>query len=105
MTRSGRTHVAAPTPGENQLSTQSQLFDQGLVPTRIIAPKVVEQATPLAHEHEQPAPGVVVLHMGLEMVGELCDALAEERDLHFAGTGVSGLALVLTYDLLPTFGV
>jgi hypothetical protein len=43
--------------------------------------------------------------MGLEMVGELCDALAEERDLHFARPGVAGLALVLANDLVPAFGV
>ena len=105
MTRSSRTRVAAPTPGENQLSTQSQLVDQGLVATLIVASKVVEQAPSLAHEHKQPAARVMVLYVDLEMVSELCDALAKERDLHLAGPGVPGLALVLGYDLVPAFGV
>ena len=39
-------------PSENLLSTQSQLVDQGLIATLIIASKVVEQAAPLAHEHQ-----------------------------------------------------
>jgi hypothetical protein len=43
--------------------------------------------------------------MDLEVIGELGDALAEERDLHLAGPGVAGLALVLKYDLMPPFGV
>jgi hypothetical protein len=105
MTKSGRTRVAASTPGEYQLSTQSQLVDQGLVATLIVASKVVEQAPSLAHEHEQPAARVMVLYMDLQMFGELGDALAEERDLHFARPGVAGLALVLAYDLVPAFGV
>src|SRR5262245_8378426 len=38
------------------------------------------------------------------MIGELVDALGEERDLHLARSGVPGLALVLAYDLVPAFG-
>ena len=104
MTRSGPTLVAAPTPSENPLSAQSQLVDQGLVAPLIASSKVVEQASPLAHEHQQPAARVVVLYVDLEMVSELCDALAKERDLHLAGPGVPGLALVLIDDLVPAFG-
>ena len=102
---SGPTCVAAGTPGEYRLSTQSQLVDQGLVATLIVASKVVEQAPPLAHEHEQPATRVVVLDVDLEMVGELSHALTEECDLHFARPGIPGLALVLANDLVPAFGV
>ena len=105
LTNSGRTRVADRNPCEYRLSTQSQLVDQGLIATLVVASKVVEQAPPLAHEHEQPAARVMVLDVDLEMVGELGDALTEERDLHLARPGVPGLALVLAYDLVPAFGV
>jgi hypothetical protein len=105
MTKSGPTRVAAENPCEYRLSTQSQLVDQGLVATLIVASKVVEQASPLAHEHQKPAARVVVLDVDLEMVGELGYALTEECDLHLARSGVPGLALVLAYDLVPAFGV
>jgi hypothetical protein len=38
------------------------------------------------------------------MVREFRDALGQERDLNLAGARVSGLALVLLDDFLPTFG-
>jgi hypothetical protein len=47
----------------------------------------------------------MVLHVGLEMIREFRDPLRQERDLNLAGARVSGLALVLLDDLVPTFGV
>src|SRR5262249_55107422 len=86
------------------LATQPQIFDQGLVATLVSSIEVVEQASPLAHELQQPAARGVVFHVRLEMIREFGDPLREERDLYFAGARVSGFALVLAYDFVPTFG-
>ena len=42
---------------------------------------------------------MVVLHVGLEMLGEIVDALGEDRHLDFRRTGVSGL---LAYVLMTS---
>ena len=38
---------------------------------------------------------MVVLHVGLEMIGQVGDALSEDRDLHFRRTGVAGLQRIV----------
>src|SRR4029453_2539094 len=54
---------------------------------------------------------MVVFRMRLEVLGEIADALAQERDLHFGGSGVAlmgsvaaddfGLAVLAQHDGLP----
>src|SRR5690349_173607 len=68
-----------------------ELFRDGSVALRIFLPQVLEQPSALADEHEQAAPRVVVLLVGLEVVGQAVDPLREERDLNL---GRSGVALV-----------
>jgi len=53
----------------------------------------------LAHQLEQATSGVVVLLVGLEVLGELTDALGEERDLHLGRTGVAVVGAVFLDDL------
>src|SRR5690606_18873420 len=48
---------------------------------------------PLADHLVQPAAGVVVVFVHLQVAGELVDALGQKGDLHLGGAGVS---LVLT---------
>jgi hypothetical protein len=80
-------HIPAPTPDSRATilgppsAPQAQSFDQGLI-TRGVGPlEVVEQAASLAHQLQQPAPGMVIFHVGLEVLGELADALREDGDL------------------------
>ena len=50
---------------------------------------------PLAHQDQEPTPGVMVLLVGLQMPGELADALREDRDLDLGGTRVRAMKTVL----------
>ena len=71
------------------LLADAQLRNYGLATLGIVFLQIVEQATPLAHHHQQAAPGGVILLMRLEVVGQLANALAQDRDLHFRASGIS----------------
>src|ERR671927_520468 len=77
------------------LPAQTEASDQGPVPLDVVLPDVVEQSAPAAHEHEQSPAAVVVLLVGLEVLGEVVDALGEERDLYLGRAGVTLVQPVL----------
>src|SRR5262249_23722782 len=63
--------------------------DELPVPIEVAALQVVEQPTALPDELQQTATRVVVLHVGLEVLGEVVDPLGEEGDLHLRRAGVA----------------
>ena len=58
-------------------------LNQTGVPPGIFAFEVVEEASSPADQHEQPAARVVILSMDLEVLCQVADTLAQDRDLHF----------------------
>jgi len=62
--------------------------------------EVVEQATPLADQHEKAAAGTMVLLVGLEVLRKLTDALAQNRDLHFGAARVTVMDTILLDNAL-----
>src|SRR5579883_1409948 len=50
--------------------------------------EVIEEAAALGDQHEEAAAGAVVLGVGLEVLGQLADALGEDRDLDLWAAGV-----------------
>ncbi|HKV49104.1 MAG TPA: hypothetical protein VJN69_13500, partial [Candidatus Acidoferrales bacterium] len=48
--------------------------------------------------HDEAAPRGVILSVGLEVSGQVTDALAQQRDLHFRGTRVLGMLPELLDD-------
>src|SRR5829696_2661275 len=93
-----------PEPREPWASSHEPLFadaealDQVRVAVGVLALQVIQQAAALADQFQEAAPGVVVFRVGLEMLGEIADALAEERDLHFGRAGVAVVGLVAVDD-------
>src|SRR5262249_13672135 len=75
-------------------TANTQLLDQRLVTRCVDTGEVVEKLATLGHKLEQSTPGMVVLDVGLEMLGEAVDALREDRHLHFRRTGIAGLGRV-----------
>jgi hypothetical protein len=61
--------------------------------------------TALADQLEQPTPGVVILFVGLEMVRQIGNAIAEQRDLDFRRTGVFFVLPEVCDNLLFPLGV
>src|SRR5271165_6885226 len=70
------------------LLADPQLSDHFAVAVRIVRLQVVEQAAALAHKHEQAAAGGMIFLMRLEVLGQLADPLAQNRDLDFRGTSI-----------------
>src|SRR5690606_12853637 len=78
-----------------RLLADAEAADERPVPLRALAPEVVEQAAALTDELEQTAAGVVVLLVGLEVLGELADAGAQQGDLDLGGPGIRLMGPVL----------
>src|SRR5690349_11004671 len=60
-------------------AAEAELGDQLAVALDVDAAEVVEHATPTADEHQQAAAAVVILGVHLEVLGEVLDAIGEER--------------------------
>src|SRR5919107_4398380 len=81
-------------------AAQAETLDDRAVALDLGLLQVVQQPAALAHEEQQPATAVVVVLVHLEVLGEVGDAVAEQRDLHLGGTGVTLGRGVLGDDLL-----
>src|SRR6266487_807663 len=82
-------------PARGVSTTDAEPLDQRLVAGLVDAPQIIEQLAALRHELEQAAPGMVVLDVGLEMLGQARNALREDRDLDFRHTGVAGFGGII----------
>ena len=80
------------------LFPDAETLDQFSVPVGVLSLEVIEEATALADELQQPSTGVMILCVRLEVFGEVADSLAEERDLYFRGSCVAAVRLVCADD-------
>src|SRR5215216_3719385 len=80
------------------LLTDTEALDDLSVTVDVLALQVIEQPPALANELQQPAPRMVILAVGLEVLGQVVDAFAENRDLNFWGAGVFVVLLVVADD-------
>jgi hypothetical protein len=71
-----------------KLFAQLQFFGDRLVTAHVGALEVIQQAATLADHHQQPATGAVILLGGLQVLGQMVDALRQQRNLHIGGTGI-----------------
>lgn len=85
------------------LATQAQTLDQRLVTRFFLALDVVEQTTTLTHHDQQTAARVEVVLVLFHVLGEVLDPLGQDRDLHFRGTGVTGLKAVFSDEFRLAF--
>src|SRR5687767_13569259 len=76
-------------------AADTQLFDDRAIPFRVLLLQIFEQAATLADQHEQPASRVMVLRVSLEVLGEVGDALGEQRDLNLGRARVALVRLEL----------
>ncbi len=83
-----------------KLLADAEFLNDGLVSLGVVLLQVIQQATALADHDEEPAPGRVVLLVGLEMVGQLADPLTEDRDLDLGGPSIGCMRPELANDLL-----
>lgn len=72
---------AACRPG--RLAADAQALDQLLVSLGRSVFEVIQQAPALSHQAEKTPAGMMILGMGLEVILQLEDPLAQNRNLHF----------------------
>jgi hypothetical protein len=80
------------------LLTDAELGDDALVALGIVFLEVVEQATPLADQHEKAAARAVVFLVRLEVLRQLPNTLAEQGYLYFRAPRVAGMRAVLVNE-------
>src|SRR5687768_13191854 len=77
-----------PNPEPRWLLANAEASNQLGVPIGVLALEIIQQAPPLADQLQQPAARMVILRVYLEVLGEVVDPVAENRDLHFRRSGV-----------------
>jgi hypothetical protein len=82
-----------------KLLADAELRDDFAVAVRIALFEVVEEAAALADQHQKTAAGAVVLLVGLEVLCQLANALAEERNLDLGASGVRVVRTKLVNDV------
>jgi hypothetical protein len=100
--RKGGCCDAAGRSGLGALLADAESLDDCLVGLEIVPLEVVEQASALAHELEEPATGMVILAMYLEVLCEIGDAIRQKRYLHLRGAGVGLVPPIGLHDFPST---
>ena len=71
-----------------RLLADSEFADNLTVPVCIAPLQVIQQTTPLAYQHQKTAARTVILLVLFEVLRQLADALAQNRDLYLRTPGV-----------------
>ena len=81
-----------------KLLADAEFRNDGLIALGIVFLEVVQQAASLADQHEKAAARAVVFLVRLEVLRQLANAFAEQRDLNFGTTGVARVRAVLVNE-------
>ena len=87
-----------------ELLAYAELLDDVFVRLGIMALEVIQQTAASADHHEKSAAGRMVLLVGLEMLGQFANPLAQNSDLDLRAAGVCGMRTVLADDALFLLG-
>jgi hypothetical protein len=80
------------------LSAEAESGYQRAVAVGIVAGEVIQEASPPAHHHQQPATRVVISLVLAEMIGKLVDARRQESNLDLWRSSVSLVGTVFAQD-------
>ena len=71
-----------------RLLADAELADDVAISVRVAPLEIVQEAATFADKHQQASPRAMVLLVRFEMLGELGDALTQDRNLDFRAAGV-----------------
>ena len=84
-------------------AAQTQLADQRFVTFGVDRFEIIEKTAALRNQLDQAAARMVVLGVGLEVFGQVGNALREHRHLHFRRAGVVGFGCIFLDEFGFTF--
>lgn len=93
-----------PIEEEPKSAAQTQALDQRAVARDVNLGDVLEQAATTADQQQQTTTAVVVVLVGLEVLGQIDNALGQHRNLRLGGTGVGLVQPVLGKDFFLLLG-
>src|SRR5687768_15401617 len=87
------------------LLADTELLNEVRVLRDVLALQIIEQPAALADQLQEASTRMMVLRVGLEMFGEIADALAEDGDLDFGRPCVGAVGAIAADDFgLAVFG-
>ena len=88
---------------KTELLSQAQLLDDRAVTLDVLLGQVVEKVLSVANHLLKTSLGMEILGVLLQMLGEVVDALGEDRDLHLGRAGVALIDLIGLNEVLLGF--
>ncbi len=88
------------TPSLLTLLSEVQLLDDCTIAVDVNLLQITEEITSVTDHLQKTAAAVVVLHVGLQVLGQVVDAVGQNSDLNFGGTGVTLVDGILGNDCL-----
>jgi hypothetical protein len=82
-----------------QLLAELELFGYRLVTVQIDGLQIIQQTPALTDHHEQSTPRTMILFVLLQVIGQMVDALRQQRNLHIRRTGIPLVELKITNRL------
>ena len=70
-------------------------MNDGFIALGIVFLQVIQQAATLADQHEKAAARTVVFLVGLEVLRQGTNSLAQQRNLNFGTAGIGGVRAIL----------
>src|SRR5690242_20459293 len=85
-------------------ATNVMLFEQCLVALLVLLLDVVEKRAARLDQLQEAAPRMMILHVGLEVAGQVVDAFRQDRNLNLGRAGVAGFGGIRLDDFRFAFG-
>jgi hypothetical protein len=81
-----------------RLLAKAKFMNDGFIALGIVFLQVIQQATTLADQHKKAAARTVVFLVGLEVLRQGTNTLAQQRNLHFGTAGIGGVRAILVNE-------
>ena len=80
------------------LLAEAKFMNDGFIALGIVFLQIIQQATTLADQHKKAAARTVVFLVGLEVLRQGTNTLAQQRNLHFWTAGIGGVRAILVNE-------
>jgi hypothetical protein len=85
------------------LAAEAELLDEGAVALDVLSLQVVEKAPPLTDQLQETTPGVMILRVRPQMLGQVVDPSGKKGNLHLRRTCIRRSPTVFLDDFQLDF--